>query len=243
MSAIQDANNRRPTFMFHGDAPILSGGDAYWPDRGPHGLHAKLVNFPAAPAYGFSRDSMGRGRYANGGGANIQGELPLTFYDHAPTGPFTLVWSAEWTKDGVGYSPFFNCQTGVAPNAVGISHRFYMNPGVVEQIDVQVQSVGAGWSDLTNGTPGSGWRRGPHMGIIGVDVVGRLWRDGSPLTTAWTGAYTNPQYDPAKVPTIAGGTGLSSFGTSIYHLSLWPWLFTKTDADTTTRLILDGGLG
>jgi hypothetical protein len=242
MSAALDAANRKPTFMFHGDAPILSGGNAYWPDRGPHGLHARLVNFPAAPGYGFSRDSMGRGRYNNAAAMGAGGVLPLTFFDHAPLSEHTWVFVVDWLTPPPDYNLLFNGISGAAPNARGIVLQFLGNAGT-EQIEAYTQAIGSPWSYARNGTVGSGWKRGPHIGVVGVSPVARIWRDSVPLTATWTGAYVAPTYDMAVAPIILGNGAIQGLSGSCYHLSLWPWLFTKTDADTMTRLILDGGLG
>ncbi len=237
MTAASDAMVRRATFAFCGDPPQVIGGTPYMMDRSANGLHATLVNF-AAPNYGFARNAKGQGFYAFNG-TTMRATLPLSFYNSASTGALSFIVMARYADEATN-DRLFTCRNAGATR--GVSTQVY---------DVLGRFVIQGWDAGGVIMQASETNNSAFYGrtIVSVGVLdaarsyGAWWRDTSATATTFAGSTNAIAYDTAVVPTIGAFTGGGAEPQiDLYHISMWPWALSRSDAVDITRMILDGVL-
>ena len=234
MTAGIDQAMRKATFAFFAkDAPVLVNGNPYWIDSGAHGLNARQLNF-TAPAYGKALNVRNR-PYLGFAGLEFC-NLPLRFYNDAPTNGLTMVLMAEHL-DPVQDDIIFDCVDPVG-GVTGV-RLYYQADDVLELLAYDAGGATMTVTD-TAALPLS------DRTLVSVAVLnqtaglGEMYHDGLPNGT-FAGS-TNPiAYTATATPTIGASSGGQS-GTptvNIYALLMFPWAFSCQEVKWATRHLWD----
>ncbi len=204
--------------------------DNKWKDSGPNGLHATLQAGFSAPAYGLAKNNKGKGYVNFTGAATVRASLPFSFYQHAPTTDFTIVVSAQHTNPPVLNSRIFTVQ--------GAALGFFVYFNATTTLNVNCTSgAGSQWFDTSSVNFYT--KTTSIYSVSRLSGTGRIWHDRNQSAGTWAGATTSLLYDASIVPMIGGTIAEQNFSGRMYHLSLFPFVFTDSEAKTMSDYLRD----
>ena len=194
-----------------------------WRDLSPFGLHVQPVGY-AGPALGLFTGPSGA-KAISFDGATQFGELPLRFYDHAPTSAITVAVVARHAAPVVAGRIFSAADAGITR---GITVQYT----TVERLylfccdataAVTCVSLATDDAPLTSRTRVTVLSATLNQGLRWVDRVGRA---------ASASANANPiAYDATALPIVGADVTAANFAAmDLYHLSIYDRVWSHAEA-------------
>jgi hypothetical protein len=236
MTALADSIYRRSTLWLDLTHPVVVGGVPLVQDRSPNGLLATMVNF-VAPNYGFTAGSRRIGLAFNGTTQRLT--LPLAFYNAVQTNGITVVVYARY-NDPTAADVVFSCRDAGGTRGWLLTHSTAARMAFTGYTAAAAVLSSTDTADA----PLVGRQRLSAYSFDQGSASSLHLYDGSPVASTIAGSTAAIGYDATVVPTVGctPGGGGQFFDGTLYHLSVWPWNLSVSEARELTYLILDGGV-
>jgi hypothetical protein len=221
-------------------AGLTDGG--LWKDSSPYGLHCTPVGY-AAPAYGIATGPSGA-KMITFNGANQYGQMDAgtaaRFYLNQPRTAITFALVARHNAPAVS-DRIFAARTNAPLSGIELA----MGDASVNRIQALGFDGAGTWSGATD-TADSQLSGRTVVSLISttagiVAQTNREWHSRNGVAVSSTGGSGIPIWAVAvALPCVGSGTGIGNFFDGyLYHLSIFPFVFTHSEAQAFSDFWMD----